>query len=272
MSIGTGFIKLHRAILNSEVFQNESLFKVWIWCLCRANYVKSYMPISTGRGGAVVTVGPGQFVFGRKVAALELGMTQSGIYKRMVKLKNMGNLDIKSNNKFSIITIVNWNTYQDCGENSNSKSNKEVTSKEQASNTSKEVKEVKKEKKTTDDTIVSSSAELEKNSSSPDQETPTEVFIFKIPLNDKTEFGITQKDYDKWQDTFPAVDVMAQLKRMALWCDDNPKNRKTSRGVRKFISSWLSKEQDRAQRVNPGFKKYDNAANIKKMMEELSDD
>jgi len=252
-------------------------------------------------------------------------MTEGGLYERILKLKNSGNITVESNNRFSIITIVKWHTYQDstgignienmdekkeqqsnsksnnksnnknssksnnkndhniadipvtCNygdEKSNNKTNSKVTAKATAKSFEKEhrirSKERKEERK--ENSSEFSSAELQKNSSSPDQEIPTEVFIFKIPLNDKTEFGITQKDYDKWQDTFPAVDVMAQLKRMALWCDDNPKNRKTSRGVRKFISSWLSKEQDRAQRVNPGFKKYDNAANIKKMMEELSDD
>ena len=325
MSIGTGFIKLHRAILNSEVFQNEALLKVWIWCLLKASYKKYSYSIPAGKGTAVIELEPGQFLFGRKMAALELKMTEGGLYERILKLKNTGNITVESNNRFSIITIVKWNTYQDCirignSENmdeknqqqSNSKSNNKTNSKSNSKTNSKNhhniagnpgtynycdeksnnktnseptakataktfenqhIQEVKnKKEKRIENTSVFSSAELEKNSSSPDQEIPTEIIIFKIPLNDKTEFGITQKDYDKWQDTFPAVDVMAQLKRMALWCDDNPKNRKTSRGVRKFISSWLSKEQDRAQRVNPGFKKYDNAANIKKMMEELSDD
>jgi len=325
MSIGTGFIKLHRAILNSEVFQNEALLKVWIWCLLKASYKKYSYSIPAGKGTAVIELEPGQFLFGRKMAALELKMTEGGLYKRILKLKHSGNITVESNNRFSIITIVKWITYQDCigignsenmdekkeqqrnsksnnksnsenngksnnkndqnayensdtcnhdNEKSNNKSNSKGTAKATAKSFEKEhIQEVKNNKeKRKENSIEFSSAELEKNSSSPDQETPTEVFIFKIPLNDKTEFGITQKDYDKWQDTFPAVDVMAQLKRMALWCDDNPKNRKTSRGVRKFISSWLSKEQDRAQRVNPGFKKYDNAANIKKMMEELSDD
>jgi hypothetical protein len=325
MPIGTGFIKLHRAILNSEVFQNDALFKVWIWCLLKASYKKYSYSIPAGKGTAVIDLEPGQFIFGRKTAALELKMTEGGLYERIQKLKNSGNITVESNNRFSIITIVKWITYQDCtgignsenmdeknqqqsnsktnnknnsksngninnknhqyiAENtdtcnycdkkSNNKTNSEPTTKPTAKTFKKQhIQEVKNNKeKRIENTSVFSSAELEKNSSSPDPEISTEVFIFKIPLNDKTEFGITQKDYDKWQDTFPAVDVMAQLKRMALWCDDNPKNRKTSRGVRKFISSWLSKEQDRAQRVNPGFKKYDNAANIKKMMEEFSDD
>jgi hypothetical protein len=325
MSIGTGFIKLHRAILNSEVFQSNALLKVWIWCLLKASYKKYSFSIPAGKGTAVIDLEPGQFVFGRKTAALELKMTEGGLYERILKLKNSGNITVESNNRFSIITIVKWRTYQDCigignsenmdekkeqqsnsksnnksnsknngksnnkndqnayensgtcnygDEKSNNKTNSKVTAKATAISFEKEhsIRSKERKEKRIENSSEFSSAELEKNSSSPDQKTPTEVFIFKIPLNDKTEFGITQKDYDKWQDTFPAVDVMAQLKRMALWCDDNPKNRKTSRGVRKFISSWLSKEQDRAQRVNPGFNKYDNAANIKKMMEELSDD
>ena len=139
MSIGTGFIKLHRAILNSEVFQNEALFKVWIWCLLKASYKKYSYSIPAGKGTAVIDLEPGQFVFGRKTAALELKMTEGGLYKRILKLKNSGNITVESNNRFSIITIVKWNTYQDCigiGNSENMDEKKEQQSNSKSNNKS----------------------------------------------------------------------------------------------------------------------------------------
>ena len=43
---------------------------------------------------------------------------------------------------------------------------------------------------------------------------------------------------------------------MKGWLDDNPKNRKTSSGIRRFINNWLSREQDKAPRDR---KNYTNA-------------
>ena len=55
---------------------------------------------------------PGQFVFGRKKASEETDLSEREIRTALAFLKNAGNLTIKTTNKFSIITIVNWITYQ----------------------------------------------------------------------------------------------------------------------------------------------------------------
>ena len=75
--------------------------------------------------------------------------------------------------------------------------------------------------------------------------TPQSDVVLTIPLVDKTEFEVTNDDVALWQDAYPAVDVIGELKRMRVWCFDNPAKRKTRRGVRSFISRWLSREQDR---------------------------
>lgn len=77
---------------------------------------------------------------------------------------------------------------------------------------------------------------------------PQSDAVLTIILNDKTEYPITQADIDLWQEAFQAVDVLAELKRMKVWCIDNPTKRKTKRGVRAFISRWLGNEQDRGGR------------------------
>ena len=70
--------------------------------------------------------------------------------------------------------------------------------------------------------------------------------VLELPLNDGTVFQVVQEEIDKWQETFPAVDVLQELREMRLWCDANPTKRKTARGIRKFIINWLSKAQDEA--------------------------
>ena len=107
-----GYIKLYRRTLNSQVFQNEGLFKVWIWCLLRANHKETWVSIRTGKGFTEVLLKPGKFIFGRESAAKKLLMKPTTVWKRLKKLENIGNLDIQSNRQYSIITIVNWDTYQ----------------------------------------------------------------------------------------------------------------------------------------------------------------
>ncbi len=92
-----GWVKLHRKSIRSQVFQTDGLWKVWTWCLMKANHEDTWVPIITGKGTTEVLVKRGQFVFGRKSAAKALKMDESTIYKRMMKLKNMENCNIQSN-------------------------------------------------------------------------------------------------------------------------------------------------------------------------------
>jgi len=117
------WIRLPREIKNSVIFQNEGLLKVWVFCLINASHEDQWALITTGRGTTKVFVKRGQFLFGRKKAAKALKMDESTIYKRMKKLKDMGNLSIQSKAHYSLVTIVNWD---DCGsfrEESNTQSN-----------------------------------------------------------------------------------------------------------------------------------------------------
>ena len=66
-----------------------------------------------------------------------------------------------------------------------------------------------------------------------------------ITLNDKSEYPITEADVAGWKELYPAVDVLQELRKMKGWADANPTKRKTKSGIKRFINSWLSKEQDR---------------------------
>ena len=73
----------------------------------------------------------------------------------------------------------------------------------------------------------------------------------QMPLVSGEQFPIYQQDVDEWEQSFPAVDVLQQLRAMRAWLDANPTKRKTKRGIKRFIVSWLSREQDRGGRRAP---------------------
>lgn len=120
------FILLARSILDSQVFANDKMLKIWVWCLCKANHKKSFVPLKVGKGFTEVEVKRGQFIFGRSKAEDELFYDGSTIYKIMQKFEKLEMISIESNNQFSIITICNYDTYQ-------TPDNYTVTTKEQAS-------------------------------------------------------------------------------------------------------------------------------------------
>ena len=69
--------------------------------------------------------------------------------------------------------------------------------------------------------------------------------VISLVLNDGTEYGVKQEAIEKWENLYPAVDVMQELRKMAGWLDANHTRRKTRRGIEKFINGWLAREQDK---------------------------
>lgn len=100
---------------------------------------------------------------------------------------------------------------------------------------------------------ISSSSDLRGAPGIPGASPPT----ISLPLNDGSAFEIFQSDIDMWSNLYPAVDVMQQLRNMAGWIDGNPSKRKTRSGIKRFVNSWLAKEQnkggDRATNAKSGF-------------------
>lgn len=146
-----GYILISRGLLDSDIFASQKLLKIWIWCLCKANFKDRSVPLKIGKGETIIQVKRGSFIFGRFKAEEELFIDGSTIYKSIKKLEEMGMVDISSSNQYSIITICNYDTYQQsCNYKIASKeqqNDKQVTTKGQASNTTKERKTSKERKK-----------------------------------------------------------------------------------------------------------------------------
>lgn len=81
---------------------------------------------------------------------------------------------------------------------------------------------------------------------------PKEPAIVNLMLNDKSLYRVTQSQIDHWSELYPAVDVKQELLKMQGWLESNPAKRKTKRGIERFITAWLCREQDRG-RATPGY-------------------
>ena len=146
-----GWLKLYRSILDSAVFQDAEVLKVWIWLICNVAFEQH----DTICYGKVITIKPGQIATGRKKIAQCTDLNENKVYRALAALKSLGNIEIKATNKYSIITVVNWDKYQE--ENgkrtsSEQQNNSRTTADEQQNNSKptqhKNGKNGKKEKET----------------------------------------------------------------------------------------------------------------------------
>ena len=76
-------------------------------------------------------------------------------------------------------------------------------------------------------------------------ETVSAPAVITLPLNDNSQYPVSQEQVGKWVELYPAVDIMQELRKMAGWLDANPKRRKTKQGILRFITSWLARAQDK---------------------------
>ena len=78
----------------------------------------------------------------------------------------------------------------------------------------------------------------------PGAETPDSNPFIKLPLNNKTEYSVSEKMILEWAELYQAVDIKQELRKMKGWLDSNPSKKKTKSGIKRFITNWLSRAQD----------------------------
>ena len=64
---------------------------------------------------------------------------------------------------------------------------------------------------------------------------------YKMPLKDGTLFELKENDLIMFKQVYTAIDVEFELKKMIAWLVSNPSNRKTKRGIMRFINGWLGR-------------------------------
>lgn len=86
-------------------------------------------------------------------------------------------------------------------------------------------------------------------SSEPEKSAPSAVAF--LPTVSDGDFPFFETDVEEWVKAFPAVDVRQQLAAMRSWLIANPTKRKTKRGMRKFVVSWLDRKQNAGTAPTP---------------------
>jgi hypothetical protein len=62
--------------------------------------------------------------------------------------------------------------------------------------------------------------------------------------------NIDDEQWQRWEEAFPKLDIDAEMVRIELWYDNNPKKRK--RSLKRFITNWLARAfKDLLERSRP---------------------
>lgn len=103
-----GYIKLYRSMLDWEWFSDSNTLTVFLFCLLSANHKPNRW-----QG---IEIKEGQFVTSVQSIKSKTHLSVKKIRTALNHLKSTNELAIKTTNKYSLITVVNWGFYQsdDC--------------------------------------------------------------------------------------------------------------------------------------------------------------
>lgn len=210
--MSNGWIKLQRAFLEWEWYDDSNVKMLFIHCLLMANHKdKKY------RGTVVKR---GSFLTGRELLSAETGLSISQVRTSLNKLKSTSELTIEKSSKGTLIKVVNYDKHQCNDQQSDQPMTNESPASDQQVATNKNDKKVKNEKKTIAETqaIAWTSA--------------------------GGWSGITDEDRENWKEAYPACNIDRQLAATSEWLKSNPsKARKTN--WRRFLTNWLAREQEK---------------------------
>jgi len=130
----SGWIKIHRQILDWEWYSDNNSFRVFLHLLLKANHKQKRYKGLELKIGTIIT--------SRDILAIETGLSVQQIRTSLDKLKSTNEITIKTSSQGTIIEVVNYAKYQLV---TNELTIKEPTSNQQVT-TNKNVKKEKNEK------------------------------------------------------------------------------------------------------------------------------
>lgn len=149
-----GYIKIHRKLVQWGWYQDTAVKSVFLHLLIIAAFKTGYF---MGQ-----EIKAGQAVIGYSKLATELGLSTQQVRTALKKLESTGEISKKSTNKFTVVTIANWEEYQLCDGNVTNEqqtNNKRITNEQHSNNIpstneQQHLKNVKKVKKVKNDKNV----------------------------------------------------------------------------------------------------------------------
>ena len=125
--MGHGFISLHRKILEWEWYSDQNTFRIFIHLLLKANHKDNkYKGFMIKRG---------QLTTSLTSLETELKIGKQSIRTSLNRLKKTSEINTQTNTRFTLITICNYESYQQPLNETNTRTNKQLTHDQHTTNT-----------------------------------------------------------------------------------------------------------------------------------------
>lgn len=209
-------------------------FRLWVYLI---TYVDDY-----GRGNADPEIIKG-FVFPKRS-----GVTVQTIEKTLQELATIGSILLYEVDGESYLCFPNWSSHQMI-RNKKSKFPAPTDNIPQLERTCNQMQ--------ANVPVIQSNPNPNPNpnpkeatASCAEPETVSAPPVITLPLNTGEEYPITNEKLLELSELYPAVDIMQALRDMRGWLIGNPKKRKTRGGIMRFVTAWLSRDQNRGGNRN----------------------
>ena len=128
----SGWISLHRKILDNPIVCKDSdYFSVWCYLLLKATHKN----IEVLFGGKKIILKSGQLITGRKIIAEKFNISESKVQRILKTFEIEQQIEQQKSNKNRLISILNWNNYQQNEQQIEQQVNNKRTTNEQQVNT-----------------------------------------------------------------------------------------------------------------------------------------
>lgn len=132
-----GWLKLYRDLFDNEtVTRSPEHIAVWLYLLCHAT-PKEYTAVFKGEE---ITLKPGQLITGRNEIAkcVNSRISPSSVQRILKTFENAHQIEQQTTNKNRLITLVNWDRYQNSEQQTEQQANIKRTSSEHQADTYRE--------------------------------------------------------------------------------------------------------------------------------------
>ena len=190
-----GYIKLHRKLVDWEWYTDVNVKVVFLHLLLTASFRK------TSYQGMEIL--PGQVIVGTHALAVNTGLSRQQVRTALSKLASTNEITIKSTNKFSLVTIENWSSYQFENETSTNKSTNKST------NNQPHLKNVKKYKEDISNKCVYMNNSIKENG----QRENTH------PYGEFSNVFLTDDEYARLTSKYMRVDQL--IDKVSIWLTEH---------------------------------------------------
>lgn len=133
-----GWVRIHRKLIEASWFNKSEYVHLWLYLLLKVNHKDKEVFI----GNEKVLVKRGQLLTSRSKLADAVHVQENKIYRILKCFENEHQIEQRKTSRYTVISIVNYDTYQKSEQINEQQMNSKRTADEQPMNTNNNVKNI----------------------------------------------------------------------------------------------------------------------------------